>query len=679
MATVAPDLPASNPRERSQSGLRSRLRRLYSDVKLGRLLATVFFVVAALLIARYSWSLPFMQDVERVLYDVRATYAMERVEEDERISIVVYDSDTLFNTGIRSPVDREIMAQALTNLDAMNPRAIAIDILYDMPTENDEMLVEALRGMETPTHVGYLTLEHNPNELEAQHEEFLGEFFDRINTERVGPTSVRLLTDTDDVIRSWPDQPDGLPPLMANSLAPGHDEWRDYRGSIELRRPLYQDGVLFTQLPIDFFADPMLAESFRPFIEGRYIFIGSDLPDVDRFQTPVSRITGGTVHGVAIHALLMAQMLDGNMYTPVPPVMLWLIALVVVLAAAATSLSEVKLWRMGLLILVQFAIFALLPWYLHTQFIDSQDMPVMGWLVGWLIAFIAVGSAARSIGAEKREYVTGALGKYLPGDVADQLLADPDMLALHGEKRPIYALFTDLEGFTKLSHAIEPEMVAQLLNSYLDLLVEQVLEHGGTLDKFVGDAVVAFWGAPITRPDDADRAAKCAVAMWEASEKWRQEAPEGVPKIGRTRVGLHYGEAVVGNFGGVERIQYTALGDAMNTAARLEGANKYLDTVILASGEAVANVKEVPFRPVGRVTLSGRSTPVEIFEPVLPVTAGSAEQIDTLYRQFEEGDLKARDALAALARENEADTALANFVERLKAIKPGESYVFENK
>lgn len=667
------------PAAAQASPLRRRLARIYIDVKLGRLLATVFFLIVALLIARYSWSLPFTQDIERVLFDVRATYAQDRVDEDERITIIVYDSDTLFNTGIRSPVDRVIMAQALANLDAMNPRGIAIDILYDMPTAHDAQLIETFANIRTPTHVGYLTLEHNPDELEAQHEDFLENFFRTIDSDTVGPTSVRLLTDTDDVIRSWPDQPADLPPVIANSLAPGHDAWRDYRGSLQLRAPLYDDGVLFTELPIDFLADPLMAEAFRPMIEGRYILIGSNLPDIDRFQTPQSRLTGGTVHGVAIHALMLAQMLDGTMFTQVSTPILWLAAFIVVFAAAATNLSEVRLWRMGLLILLQGAIAVLLPWYLHSIHIDTLGLPVTGWVIGWVIAFIAVGAAARSIGAEKRVYVQGALGKYLPHDVAEQLLADPDKLALHGEKRSIYVIFTDLEGFTKFSHALEPEMVAQLLNRYLDMMSEQILEHGGTLDKFVGDAVVAFWGAPISRPDDADRAAKCAVALWQVGEEWRQNAPEGVPKIGRTRVGLHFGEAVVGNFGGEERIQYTALGDAMNTAARLEGANKYLDTAVLASAEAVAIVSQVAFRPMGRVTLSGRSTPVEIFEPVLDVTKGSAEKVQHLYREYEEGNAEAVEALGALSRDNPEDIALANMVERLRQTAPGESYVFQNK
>src|SRR3546814_12862171 len=130
-------------------------------------------------------------------------------------------------------------------------------------------------------------------------------------------------------------------------------------------------------------------------------------------------------------------------------------------------------------------------------------------------------------------------------------MRDPDQLSLHGERRNIYCVFTDLEGFTKLSHAVTPETVARLLNEYLDRLSDIVLDHGGTIDKFVGDAVVAFWGAPLRRPDAGERAAAAALAMYEAGETFRPDpAAEDVPPTGLTRHGLHVGHAALRHFGG---------------------------------------------------------------------------------------------------------------------------------
>ncbi len=175
-------------------------------------------------------------------------------------------------------------------------------------------------------------------------------------------------------------------------------------------------------------------------------------------------------------------------------------------------------------------------------------------------------------------------------------------------------MFSDLEGFTGLSEQLEPEQVARLLNDYLDRLSDVVLEHGGIIDKYVGDAVVAFWGAPIARPEDGRNAAEAAYALWKEGERFRRMADPDLPPIGRTRVGLHHGAAIVGNFGGERRIQYTALGDAMNTAARLEAANKALGTNVLAS-LAFAEASGVDWwRPMGSITLRGKAAAIEIFD-----------------------------------------------------------------
>ena len=649
-----------------------------------RILATLTLLFVALLIARYSWDLRFVNEIERVLYDVRATYAMKQAPPDDRVAIVYYEENTLVNTGVRSPLDRAILARALRALDGLGAKAIGIDILFDQPTPNDAPLVAALRSMRTPTYIPYVSMAYNPDEIQPAQEDFMRRFFASVDTDKVAFASVFLQADDDNVIRSWPPQPAELPPPLVRAMAAGHDDYARYDGSIAFRTPLYESEPLFLKLPIDLVADmgddPMVAELMAPQFRDRYIFIGTDIAGIDRFLTPFTRVNGtGTIPGVEVHAHLLAQMLDGVKLNPLAGWMLWALALLVIALGSLTSLSELKLWKLGLFILIQIFFLVVMPFTAQFAGMDTQTLPVFGWFAGWVIAFSAVGAAARSVGAEKRQFVTGALGKYLPRDVARRLLLEPDSLSLHGEKREIYAMFTDLEGFTKLSHAIEPEMVATLLNRYLDLMSEVVLEHGGTLDKFVGDAIVAFWGAPISRPDDAERAAQCAVAAWQAGEVFRNTAPEGVPPIGVTRVGLHRGEAIVGNFGGKDRIQYTALGDAMNTAARLESANKQTGSAILCSKQAVDGVESIAFSPLGRVTLSGRSTPVEIFEPVIDVTKGSSEMLHKLYQRYDEGDVEALTEIESISGTYPDDRALRQFVERLRETEPGGSYVFQGK
>jgi len=225
-------------------------------------------------------------------------------------------------------------------------------------------------------------------------------------------------------------------------------------------------------------------------------------------------------------------------------------------------------------------------------------------------------------------------------------------------------------------------MVAKLLNRYLEMLSQVVLEHGGVIDKFVGDAVVAFWGAPISRPDDATRAAKAGYAIWQAGETFRREVAEmnrTLPRIGKTRVGLHYGEAVIGNFGGDTRIQYTALGDSMNTAARLESANKTLKSSVMASREFAEGSGLDWWREMGSIVLSGRASPVEIMEPAPDFPAQDRALLAEAAELAPRDAVKAQAIVAALIEKHPDDTALRALKERYGNLSPEGVYVMGGK
>ncbi len=649
-----------------------------------RAIVTALILIAALLVARFAWTMPFIPAAERALYDLRQVWAAPKVEPDPRVVMVVFNDDTLINTRKRSPLDRATLARALRSLDTMGAKGIGIDILVDQEQDEDAELITALRAMQTPTHLAYASFDTNQNEIGQRQQQFLEDFQKAIATDKVRATSIRLEVDNDNVVRSWPKVLPGLPPLMARALVPGHAEFQNYTGSIRFRQPKFNEYAVYNKLPIDIFASgaviPQLAEQIR----GRYVLIGGDVTDFDKFETPLRLLPGNdamqtapTMIGLEVHATLLSQLLDDAPFTRIPNGLLWLVAFCSVLLGAISSLVSGSWWRTGAVLLVQVAIFALVPFKLQEQMIDTQDLPVVGSVLGWVIAFIAVGSAAREVGSEQRKFAQSALGKYLPRDIANQIIQDPDQLALKGERREIFVVFTDLEGFTELSHAIDPQMVATLLNRYLDMLSDVVLSHGGTIDKFVGDAIVAFWGAPISRPDDGTRAARAAHAMWQAGEEFRQTVPEGVPPVGRTRVGLHFGEAIVGNFGGEDRIQYTALGDSMNTASRLEAANKKLKTCVLASAEAVSRSELDWWRPMGRITLRGRSTPVDIFEVAANMPKGALSHIQALLDRLAGGDGTALAELEGLAADSPDDAPLHNLVTRMQSIKPGGSYVLD--
>ena len=404
--------------------------------------------------------------------------------------------------------------------------------------------------------------------------------------------------------------------------------------------------------------------------------------DFDRKDVTFTSVDGDKPAGIYVHAEMIAQMLDGNAMTQISSAVKWVLAILVVMTAVLIALLEWPARRLVPMMLVLVALFIGVPIYLHVQDVDTYGLPAVGWLVGWVLAFAALTTVARASGNKQRAFAQSALGKYIPSDIASQIIDQPELLSLGGEKRSIYVLFSDLEGFTKMSHAIEPEMVAKLLNRYLEMLSQVVLDHGGVIDKFVGDAVVAFWGAPIARPADATRAAKAGYAIWQAGEAFRQEVAQmdpNLPKIGKTRVGLHYGEAVIGNFGGDTRIQYTALGDSMNTAARLESANKALKSSVMASREFAEGSNLDWWRPMGRIVLSGRASPVDIMEPAPEFPS------EDRVRLAEAADLALQDAVQALAIVDELltrhpdDAALASLKERYGNLSEHGAYVMGSK
>jgi adenylate cyclase len=654
-----------------------------------QLLATLVVLGAALFIARFSWVLPggeptpLTSEAERAFYDLRAYYAADLAPQDPRIVLVVYTDQTLINARKRSPLDRGMLARTLRNLDTMGAKAIGIDILFDQPQDEDEDLLAALRGMQTPVAVAYANLATNRDDIVYEQQQYLDAFQARLAGSRARPASIRL-DNTFGATRVWPTIVPGLPPLLGRAMLADAGEaapaFTGYRGAIDYRRARVVDEPRLAARQIDLLADPdpevlpFLAEQIR----GKYVLIGGDIVDYDRVETTFTSINGEVPAGIAVHAEMIAQMLDNRMLVPIPPWMLWAMAVLVVLTAALTALLEWPARRLAPLLGLLLVIFIGVPITLQFRNVDTYGLPAFGWLVGWIMAFTAVTAAARASGAVQRNFATGALGKYIPRDIAQAIIDKPELLSLGGEKRAIFVLFSDLEGFTKMSHAIPPEMVAKLLNRYLDLLSQVVLDHGGVIDKFVGDAVVAFWGAPISRPDDGERAARAGYAMWQAGEAFRAEVAAmdaGLPPIGKTRVGLHYGEAVIGNFGGATRIQYTALGDSMNTAARLEAANKALDSAVMASREFAEASGLGWWREMGRVVLRGRARPVDLFEPAPEFPDEDRARLSEASALAASNPAAALRLAEAVAARHPDDTALGNLVRRMAALDEGGTYV----
>jgi adenylate cyclase len=218
-------------------------------------------------------------------------------------------------------------------------------------------------------------------------------------------------------------------------------------------------------------------------------------------------------------------------------------------------------------------------------------------------------------GLERAKTAMRALGKYTPIDLVRRLYADNVEPALGGELRRVTLMFTDIKDFTTFAEPLPPERLATLLGRYFEVMTAAVTAHGGTVDKYIGDALMVMWNAPAAVADHAARACRAALACVAAADalcasaEWR-----GLPPL-HTRFGIHTGDVMVGHFGAPERFSYTALGDGVNLAARLEALNKQYGTTILVSGAVAAAVgDEFVLRPVGRVTVKGKTQAVDVFE-----------------------------------------------------------------
>ena len=260
------------------------------------------------------------------------------------------------------------------------------------------------------------------------------------------------------------------------------------------------------------------------------------------------------------------------------------------------------------------------------------------------------------------ERAHASLSRYFSPNLAERLASDADTIDLGGQRRDIATLFTDIASFTALVETLEPDVLGPLLNDYLTGMTDLVFEHDGTVAKIVGDALHVLFGAPGEQPDHASRAVNCALALDEYAQSFRERWRKKGIALGVTRIGVHAGPAIVGNFGGGRFFDYTAYGDTINIAARLEAANKQLGTRICVSAVLAGKVKDFRGRPVGDLLLRGRTEALRAFEPL---RAKESEDPSTksyleAFAKLEASDPGAMAAFAAYVGKL-ADDQLASF------------------
>lgn len=387
---------------------------------------------------------------------------------------------------------------------------------------------------------------------------------------------------------------------------------------------------------------------------------------------------GAVIPGVEIHAQVLDQIVHGDGLSR-PGWTSALEVLFTVLAGISAGLIAIRFNAMRAVVAAGMLLAGLCAgsWlsFLYGGVLLDPTMPA----VTLLLAFMA-SSVIRHVRVERRQrWVRQAFSRYVSPNLVDYLVAHPETLRLSGERQLCSFLFTDLEGFTHTMESMDPAEAVNMVNEYLDGMISIAFAHQGTLTRIVGDGLAIIFSAPVVQPDHPKRAVQCALEMQQFALVFAAKirAQRGIA-FGRTRMAVHTGDVIVGNFGGSTLFDYRALGDPVNTAARLESANRYLGTSVCIS-EAVANAcTDVACRPIGQLMLVGKSVPVMVFEPL-----AAGEPADALYQmaygQMKRGAPEALAAFEALAQSRPSDTLVAMHLARLQSGQTGDLMVLQAK
>lgn len=320
-------------------------------------------------------------------------------------------------------------------------------------------------------------------------------------------------------------------------------------------------------------------------------------------------------------------------------------------------------------------------WYAYSQqgLLLDPVMPGMALLMTFILA-----SLHHHMSSERRQrWVKQAFARYVSPNLVAHLVDHPEQLELGGRRQECSFIFTDLAGFTSLMEKIDPVEAVSLLNNYLDEMVSIAFHNDGTLDRIVGDAVAIMFSAPVVQPDHRQRALKCAIEMHRFAKKYADEISAKSIPFGQTRIGVHTGEVIVGNFGGKTIFDYRALGDPINTAARLESVNKQLGTLICVSEATLQNIEDFVVRPVGRLVLKGKTQALMVYQPLISGEDGKEPQRDTDYENAYallcEENPRALEAFEELARMRPEDPLVKLHLKRLKAGETGDRLVMASK
>jgi adenylate cyclase len=530
------------------------------------------------------------------------------------IVIVTIDESTFAELGTQWPFPRAVHAELLTKIAAGRPRAIGVDLIFDTPSArgpaDDAALGEAVARAGNVILGAALAEDVQP----FYRRETLNQPVAVVRRGAAGVAPVNMPADPDGNIRRVPIALElggeriaaldaQLHTLVAKAgvavspLPASNTVLINFRGGPRTFPWVSYYRVINGEVPVAYFKDTI-------------VLIGPTTEILhDQFSTAFAR--GGDMPGVEVHANALDTLLHGNPIREGPR------ALTTTLAMAAAVLGAVLVVRLralrGVLAALGFGLALVLCAYVAFALLDvwlRMMAPSLALVLGYGATVI------ESFVREQRE--RRRLSQFFSPDVVREVVRYKDEGSLTTSRRVVTVLFSDIRGFTSISEKLEPEQVAEMLREYLSEMTEIVFKHGGTVDKYIGDAIMALYNVPFEDPEHAVKAVRTALEVQErtiaVSRRW--EAKLGIAI--RNGVGINTGEAVVGTLGSRQRLEYTAIGDTINLGSRLESITKDYKTNIIISEFTYEHIKDhFVTKELGDVTVKGKSRPVKIYA-VLP-------------------------------------------------------------
>ncbi|WP_415396798.1 CHASE2 domain-containing protein [Sulfurimonas sp. CS5] len=389
------------------------------------------------------------------------------------------------------------------------------------------------------------------------------------------------------------------------------------------------------------FLDVANGEIKPEYFKGKIVILGiTEVGAGDVVSTPI-----GSMPGPLLHYTFISNLLENHLIKEPKNITSILIVLMVLLPFILILIFKKILHRVVINIVIYLIVYAYIRYLFVT---DMVYIDLFYPLISLILSFVAVEAIAFTLQEQRGKFMRGAFSSYLSADLLNKLIENPEALALGGESKELTILFSDIRGFTSISESMDPVSLIKLLNRYFTPMTNAVLDNGGMLDKYIGDAVMAFFNAPVDIKDHADASCLCALEMIEKLDALNEELSlEGIDPI-RIGIGINTADVVVGNMGSDTRFNYTVIGDGVNLASRVEGLTKNYGVDILITEFTVEKISnKFIYREIESVKVKGKDEAVLLYQ-LMPNTQKS-KKIKKLYNEalsvYKSGDFKEAEIL----------------------------------